>query len=84
MRRRGRLPRERLCGVDVAIECAGREAALDLCTRAVKRTCAIARVGLFAGGGFPVEKAITGRVRRENAIVDGFGKLVQPGPATTN
>jgi (R,R)-butanediol dehydrogenase/meso-butanediol dehydrogenase/diacetyl reductase len=34
-------------GVDVAIECAGHEAALALCVEAVKRTGTIAQVGLF-------------------------------------
>jgi (R,R)-butanediol dehydrogenase/meso-butanediol dehydrogenase/diacetyl reductase len=34
-------------GVDVAIECAGHEAALGLCIEAVKRTGTIAQVGLF-------------------------------------
>jgi len=102
-------------GVDAAIECAGHEAALDLCIRAVKRTGTIAQVGLFvgtprvdmfkvsekgirvvgcwgnditigprlvgliAGGGFPVEKVISGRVRLDNAVADGFDRLVQPG-----
>ncbi|MBX3569374.1 MAG: alcohol dehydrogenase catalytic domain-containing protein [Rhizobiaceae bacterium] len=36
-------------GVDVAIECAGHEAALGLCIEAVKRTGTIAQVGLFVG-----------------------------------
>lgn len=34
-------------GVDVAIECAGHDAALSLCIEAVKRTGTIAQVGLF-------------------------------------
>ena len=34
-------------GVDVALECAGHEAALDLCIDAVKRTGSIVQVGLF-------------------------------------
>ncbi len=36
-------------GVDVAIECAGHEAALDLCLDLVKRTGTLAQVGLFVG-----------------------------------
>ena len=34
-------------GVDAAIECAGHQAALDLCIDAVKRTGIVAQVGLF-------------------------------------
>ncbi|MEO8668424.1 MAG: alcohol dehydrogenase catalytic domain-containing protein [Bauldia sp.] len=102
-------------GVDVAIECAGHEAALGLCIRAAKRTGTIAQVGLFVGspkvdmfkvsekgirivgcwgnditlgprlvgliasGNFPVEKVITGRVRLDTAVKEGFDRLVQPG-----
>jgi len=35
--------------------------------------------GLIAGGNFPVEKIVTGRVTLENAVTEGFEALARPG-----
>ena len=101
-------------GVDVAIECAGNERALETCVNATRKHGTVVQTGLHVGpasvtpmvwaehdlsiigtwcfrvfdfpritsliasGAIPVERVVTSRTTLEQAVPEGFDRLVDP------